>query len=667
MYTKFYGLAESPFRITPDPRFLYLGAAHREALATLIYGIREHKGIVALTGGVGTGKTTLLEGLFERLASECVFVRIRDPRADFPSILRELLAALGMPSTGVDRSEAMRLLWERLSSPEAADVRPTLVIDEAQDVRDDVLEDFRLLSNLETHERKLVQMLLVGQPEFRARIEAPALEPLRQRIALSTTIHPLSLPECSAYVKHRLTVAGAEGDGIFALGAFEAIHDYARGIPRLINVVCDGALSMGYATGARPIHAGLIREVVKDLKGAAPGQSDANRARAAEPAAAAARRPRRLSSGAPWVAAAVLACAVGLGSVAGPLITAWRRPEPRPRLASTAPAPSAPDPAEPAAGSRGSTPTAAPVEHSTGATPLDAPSPQVGVNGTATAPVGPSETASADMPALSRTTLARNEPEPTFDGVPQVEDDGADGTDPDASGNRVPVPPRSSRKDAKDAKDSADRSSRARDKPTKAAKPETGSRAGRPAPVSARGTEGQGVDAPSSTAPNLASNGALRATGDPVARPEPSSPDPVSHGPVGEARMLIVPDATESAAPAALGLRVKELYASHQAGVPEASPRFVPGDSLQLVALYELVNAPASGGDVTIDLWIRGPNQEDMPALGARKVIQAHSGTFQAAAARRLPPGAPPGVYGLVARVTFGDVEARRVFLFRVD
>jgi general secretion pathway protein A len=697
VYNKFFGLTESPFRITPDPRFLYLGPAHREALATLIYGIRERKGIVALTGGVGTGKTTLLEGLFERLASDCVFVRIRDPKADFSAIVRELLGALGLSSSGIDRSDAMKLLWERLSASDATTINPVLVIDEAQDVRDDVLEDFRLLSNLETHDRKLIQMLLVGQPEFRRRLEAPALEPLRQRIALSTTIHPLTLTECTAYVKHRLSVAGAESEGIFAIGAFEAIHDYARGIPRLINVVCDGALSMGYATGTRPIHAGLIREVVQDLRGeGAP-------IRSSEPGAASARAAGAGATSSPepagrrWVAITAAACTlIVAGALGGPAVRRWAAPRepvvaPPPSIAAGAvdrsadlpsgsrmpaggisPAPQdrrspQPEPSpEPSSGERSLVPDSPPGQ----ATPL--PAPRVADHEDEPPPSDSMVDAAAPdvpEPRFDGVVELRSEEVPPPDAVPAVEIEAGIADDTRETQAALKRERELQRERDREAKAKAARE--AKEKAAKEAKEKAARERLAKVKSATRSTASEATidaDVPAEAA-EVIHRGTTSVERSPQLAAEPradGSSRPVPHT---EPKMLIVPEPPESGGPPAIApaLKVRELYASHAVGVPEASPRFVPGDTVQLVAVYELSNAPSGGGDVSIDLWVRGPSQEDIPSLGARRVLHGKSGTFQAAVGRRIPANAPSGVYGLVARVSTVGAEARRVFLFRVD
>ncbi len=726
MYHKFFGLTDAPFRITPDPRFLYLGPAHREALATLIYGIRERKGLVALTGGVGTGKTTLLEGLFERLASECVFVRVRDPRADFTAILRELLGALGLPSQGVDRTEAMRLLWERLSAADAVDINPTLVIDEAQDVRDEVLEDFRLLSNLETHDRKLIQMLLVAQPEFRRRLEAPGLEPLRQRIALSTTLHPLTLSECTAYVKHRLSVAGAEPDGIFAIGAFEAIHDYARGIPRLINVVCDGALSMGYATGTRPIHAALVREVVHDLRGeGAPLGGEVEPARTPRSSSPAQSRTRRASGGR-WVAAAGIGSALALvAALAGPRLSGRAHHSaaipkapvaatPRPTADTVAPALARPDAARtnPEAGEQRSLATTAATA------PIEPPPPSSAVVGdersahrnlAAIAPPPlpvpePSESTAPSVPEQHPSDVPQIPPpvrEPVLDGVPEVRenarnerltahlpadantaegvlDDDAEREQAAREQERLRLAKEQARLAKEEARererDKAKEKAQAKEKERAAAK----ALADRKAAARERDEASSAPDrtaasalperggAPDATLDEATAERESASAGSRVAllRPDGESPTATTR-PV--AKMLIVPDAPETSQPVAASVRMKELYAARKLGAAEVSPHFVPGDTVNLVAVYELANVSPDAGPVAIDLWVRGPNQENVPTLGARRELAARAGTFQAAVARRIPVNAPSGVYGLVARVSHGGTESRRVFLFRVD
>ena len=265
MYLNFYELERSPFEMTPDPAFLYLGEAHREGLATLVYAVRSRKGFVLLTGEVGTGKTTLLHALLGQLdsntASAFLFHSLVTP-LDF---FRMLFSEYGIEEpcdTKADYLLALnRFLIERLEKDQAT----LLIIDEAQNLSPELLEEIRLLSNLETATSKLIQIVLVGQPELALMLARPDLRQLRQRIVLRHEIRPLDRADTQAYVEERLRLAGYPGHGIFKRGALDEVYRVTGGIPRLINVVCDSALLLGYSREKRALTRDAIREVAHDL------------------------------------------------------------------------------------------------------------------------------------------------------------------------------------------------------------------------------------------------------------------------------------------------------------------------------------------------------------------------------------------------------------------
>ena len=266
MYREFYGLLRTPFEMTPDPSFLYLGEAHREGLATLVYGVRSGKGFVMLTGEVGTGKTTLLHALLGQLDSTTHSAFIFNPRLEPLDFFRVLFEELGIEVSCRSKAEYLlalnHFLIERLGKNE----RTLLIVDEAQNLSSEMLEEIRLLSNLETPQSKLIQIMLVGQPELKAMLERSELRQLRQRIALRHHLRPFDESETRGYVEGRLAKAGYTGRGIFKNGAFKAIHDVSGGIPRLINSVCDSALLVGYTRQKARLGTAVIREVAADLE-----------------------------------------------------------------------------------------------------------------------------------------------------------------------------------------------------------------------------------------------------------------------------------------------------------------------------------------------------------------------------------------------------------------
>ncbi len=265
MYNEYYGLIRAPFEMLPDPSFLYLGEAHREGLATLVYAVNSGKGFVMLTGEVGTGKTTLLHALLAQLDSKTNSAFIFNPKLDPLGFFRMLFEELGVGPACDSKAEYLLALNEYLIAKLAANERVLLIIDEAQNLSTEMLEEIRLLSNLETPTSKLIQIMLVGQPELQLLIDQPELRQLRQRIALRHHLRPFDETEVSAYVSERLSKAGYTGRGLFKKRALKELFRVTEGIPRMINNICDGALLLGYARQESVLGVDAIREVAHDL------------------------------------------------------------------------------------------------------------------------------------------------------------------------------------------------------------------------------------------------------------------------------------------------------------------------------------------------------------------------------------------------------------------
>jgi general secretion pathway protein A len=266
MYLSFYGLREAPFGPTPDPRFLFQSARHREALAQLLYGVRERKGFIVLTGEIGTGKTTLLRTLLERLDEDTHVAYVHNSALPWDGLLEYILHDWGVKPPGTSDAQRLVALNEFLIEQHRGRYSPVLVIDEAQNLSVESLEAIRLLSNFETTNQKLLQILLVGQPELREKLNLPELRQLKQRIALRCHIGPLSPEETRLYIRHRLRVAGATDAGIFSDAAVQRVADYSRGVPRVINIVCDHCLLSGYADSKRRIDARMVDEAIEYLE-----------------------------------------------------------------------------------------------------------------------------------------------------------------------------------------------------------------------------------------------------------------------------------------------------------------------------------------------------------------------------------------------------------------
>jgi general secretion pathway protein A len=267
MYEDFYDLTESPFNITPDPRYLFFSRRHREAYEHILFGIEQRKGFIQITGEVGAGKSTLCRAVLEELGDEVCTALILNPVMTQIQLLRTILGELGLENRGNDRVRLGQRLNDYLLERVAADQEVVLFVDEAQDMSDELLEQVRLLSNLETDQRKLLQIVLIGQPELRAKLARPALRQLSQRITVRYHLDPISRAETESYITHRLEVAGANGRPTFSRWALDAIYRQSGGVPRMINAICDKALLCGFVEGRDHLGWWQVRRAVRELRG----------------------------------------------------------------------------------------------------------------------------------------------------------------------------------------------------------------------------------------------------------------------------------------------------------------------------------------------------------------------------------------------------------------
>ena len=296
MYLSFFGLSEKPFAITPDPRYLYLSERHAEALAHLLYGINESGGFILLTGEVGTGKTTVVRSLLSRVPHHADVAVILNPRLTPVEFLQTICEELGVPVADADRESVKHMvdaLNQRLLTAHAEGRRVIVIVDEAQNLSPETLEQVRLLTNLETPTQKLLQIILIGQPELRDLLDRNDLRQLAQRITGRYHLMPLSREETLGYVRHRLKVAGAAGE-IFTPRALREIHRLTFGVPRIINVTCDRALLGAYTQESPKVSAPLVRQAATEVYG---------------------RRVTARWLG--WAAGAVLAACCAIAAVAG--------------------------------------------------------------------------------------------------------------------------------------------------------------------------------------------------------------------------------------------------------------------------------------------------------------------------------------------------------------
>jgi len=267
VYLEYYGLTEPPFDITPNPRFLFYSPKHREAFNHLLYGIRERKGFVQMTGEVGAGKTTLCRAMLEQLDDRYATALILNPIMSANELVKAIAQEFGLTVNGLDRLDTLAVLNQFLLQQVEHGKDTVLIIDEAQDLTDELLEQVRLLSNLETDNRKLLQIILFGQPELRGRLNNPRLRQLRQRITVRYHLPPLQRQEVIQYVQHRLHVSGGNGTPYFTQPALWRVYHYSKGIPRLVNAVCDKALLAGYVQQSERIDFRMVGQAVRELEG----------------------------------------------------------------------------------------------------------------------------------------------------------------------------------------------------------------------------------------------------------------------------------------------------------------------------------------------------------------------------------------------------------------
>ena len=274
MYKAFFSLRRNPFEITPDPAFLFPTRRHNEALAALYYGVRRHKGFVVMTGEVGTGKTLLVRCLLQLLAhSDVAYAYVFNSRLSTLEFLQYVVGDLGLTGSGKNKSELLLELGSYLVARHQKKLTTVLVVDEAHHLSAEVLEEIRLLTNLETTQEKLLQILLVGQPELDEKLDSPELRQLKQRIALRSHLEPLDNEQTRGYIQRRLQLAGANSNAalLFNTDTIARVYSHSRGIPRLINTVCENALITAYARQARCVTPDIIDEVAADLRlGAVP-------------------------------------------------------------------------------------------------------------------------------------------------------------------------------------------------------------------------------------------------------------------------------------------------------------------------------------------------------------------------------------------------------------
>ncbi|MGE4357827.1 MAG: ExeA family protein [Candidatus Omnitrophota bacterium] len=267
MYEEFFKWKENPFSITPDPAYLFLSRKHTEALNHLRYGIESRKGFIQITGEIGTGKTTLCRALLNSLNSSIRSALILNPTLSENQILENILEDFGIPISRRNRLSMIKALNQFLLNEVVQGHNCILIIDEAQNIKPSQLEHLRLLSNLETDKEKLLQIILVGQPELKEKLNAPSLKQLRQRITVRYHIQPLEPDEILPYIKHRMRIAGNEDSANFSPSALEKIYFYSQGVPRLINALCEKALLYAYTLETHDITEEVVSRAEQELEG----------------------------------------------------------------------------------------------------------------------------------------------------------------------------------------------------------------------------------------------------------------------------------------------------------------------------------------------------------------------------------------------------------------
>lgn len=284
MYHKFFGLSEDPFNMSPDPRFFFLTDTLRETLSVLSYGIKSRKGFIVLTGGVGTGKTTILNIILQWLrANSAATAFIHNPRLCPEEFIDYMMNDFGIPTSGLVKGKHLFRLNEWLLKRHEAGQVVVLVVDEAQQLSAEMLEELRLLTNFETPTHKLIQIVLAGQPELDKAIRDPSLRQLRQRIALRCKTMPFTREQTQVYIRHRLMTAGANEE-LFDAAAVASVHHYSGGIGRVINLLCNQSLIGAYCEGVKMVNARLVEEAANDLEidGDSGGQYEQELTTAAE-------------------------------------------------------------------------------------------------------------------------------------------------------------------------------------------------------------------------------------------------------------------------------------------------------------------------------------------------------------------------------------------------
>lgn len=267
MYNEFYGFSEQPFDITPDPKFLFLTESHREALASMNYGIKERKGFISISGEVGTGKTTLIHQLLDGLERGVKVVFISQTKVTFEQLLREIILELKLRLVGEQNKLSLtRRFNQYLIKRLALDNNLAIIIDEAQHLSIEALEELRMLSNLETATAKLLQIILVGQPELEDKLNSRELRQLKQRIVIRRRILPLREEDSRRYIEHRLKIVGSSASQVFTPDALSMICHYSKGIPRTINILCDNAFLIGHGHGKKKVNPLIIQEVIRHME-----------------------------------------------------------------------------------------------------------------------------------------------------------------------------------------------------------------------------------------------------------------------------------------------------------------------------------------------------------------------------------------------------------------
>ena len=266
MYEQFFGLSKKPFELVPNPDFLYLGGTHKKALTYLNYAVSEKTGFVMLTGEVGSGKTTLIRNFINRLDHQVTLAKVFNTKVSFEQLIAMINDDFGLDGTGKDKVTLLKELYHFLVEEHAKGHSPILIIDEAQNFSPAVLEEVRMLSNLETGDAKLLQIILVGQPELAAMLSLAELRQLRQRISIVCHVYPLTRQECEEYIFHRLSVAGNRQAVQFSPEALDGIYNYSNGIPRLVNIVCNFLLLTAFTEDTRTVNQEMVSDIVKELQ-----------------------------------------------------------------------------------------------------------------------------------------------------------------------------------------------------------------------------------------------------------------------------------------------------------------------------------------------------------------------------------------------------------------